>query len=39
MGVFPEIWKKGNIVPIHKKRDESIISYYRQVSILPRKLL
>ena len=33
--VFPEIWKKGNIVPIHKKGDKRFVSNYRPVSLLP----
>ena len=32
---FPEVWKKANIIPIHKKSDKSIISSYRPISLLP----
>ena len=32
---FPSNWKKGNIVPIHKKGDKGIIKNYRPVSLLP----
>ena len=34
-GKFPNDWKKGNIVPIHKKGDKSIVKNYRPVSLLP----
>ena len=34
-GVFPSNWKKGNIVPIHKKGDKENIRNYRPVSLLP----
>ena len=34
-GVFPSVWKKGNIVPIHKNGDKQNIKNYRPVSLLP----
>ena len=34
-GVFPSEWKKGNIVPVHKKCDKQNIKNYRPVSLLP----
>ena len=33
--MFPDIWKRSNICPIHKKGDEQIINNYRPVSLLP----
>ena len=33
--IFPDIWKKSNICPIHKKGDKQAISNYRPVSLLP----
>ena len=32
---FPEVWKKANIVPAHKKEDKNLIKNYRPVSLLP----
>ena len=34
-GVFPDIWKKSNIVPIYKRGDQQIIDNYRPISLLP----
>ena len=33
--IFPDIRKKSNICPIHKKGGKQIISKYRPVSLLP----
>ena len=32
--MFPDIWKRLNICPIHKKGDKQIINNYRPVSLL-----
>ena len=34
-GVFPDEWKKGNIIPVHKKNFKEIADNYGPVSILP----
>ena len=34
-GVFPEIWKKVNVVPVHKKEDKTLVKNYRPISLLP----
>lgn len=33
-GVFPDLWKRGKICPIHKSGDNSHIDNYRPISIL-----
>ena len=33
-GIFPDIWKIANVIPIFKKGDESQPSNYRQVALL-----
>ena len=33
-GIFPDQWKKTNIVPIHKKVDKQLLKNYRPVSLL-----
>ena len=32
---LPELWKKANIVPVHKKENKNLIKNYRPVSLLP----
>ena len=34
-GVFPDIWKKSNIVPVYKRGDKQIIDNYITISLLP----
>ena len=34
-GVFPDDWKKGNIVPVHKKDLKTMLINYRPISLLP----
>ena len=34
-GIFPDIWKKSNIIPVHKKGDKKFIDNVRPVSLLP----
>ena len=34
-GIFPNEWKKANVVPIHKKKNKQILSNYRPVFLIP----
>ena len=34
-GVFPDCWKKANVVPIHKKESNNLLKNYRPISLLP----
>ena len=34
-GIYPNAWKKSNIVPVHKKGNKQIVNNYRPVSLLP----
>ena len=34
-GIFPSAWKKGNIVPVHKKNDKQRLNNYRPISLPP----
>ena len=33
-GIFPEIWKKAKVVPVHQKEDKTVIKHYRPMSLL-----
>ena len=33
--VYPDIWKKSNIFPVHKNVDNQIVNNYRPLSLLP----
>ena len=32
---YPDIWKKANIIPVHKKNHKQLVENYRPVSLLP----
>ena len=32
---YPNIWKKSNIIPVHKKNDKRLVNNYRPISLLP----
>ena len=34
-GIFPDIWKKANVLPVHKKESRQIKKNYRPISLLP----
>ena len=34
-GKFPEIRKKANVVPVHKREDKMLVKNYRPISLLP----
>lgn len=34
-GSFPDSWKKGNIIPVHKKENKNLVKNYRPISLLP----
>ena len=34
-GVFPDDWKKGNIVPVHERDLKTMLINYRPISLFP----
>ena len=32
---YPDIWKRPNIIPVHKKNDKQLVKNYRPISLLP----
>ena len=32
---YPDIWKKSNIIPVHKKNNKQLVENYRPISLLP----
>ena len=35
LSCYPDIWKKSNIIPAHKKNDKRLVNNYRPISLLP----
>ena len=33
-GIFPTLWKSGNVTPIHKKDSKPVINNYRPIPLL-----
>ena len=34
LGHFPDSWKRGNVVPVHKKESKNLVNNYRPISLL-----
>ena len=32
---YPDIWKKSNVIPVHKRNDKRLVNNYRPISLLP----
>ena len=32
---YPDIWKRCNIIPVHKKSDKQLVKNYQPISLLP----
>ena len=32
---YPDIWKKSNVIPVHKKSEKQLVKNYRPISLLP----
>ena len=32
---YPDIWKRSNIIPVHKKNHKQLVNNYRPISLLP----
>ena len=35
LSYYPDIWKKSNIIPAHRKNDKQLVNNYRPISFLP----
>ena len=32
---FPDSWRQGNVIPVHKKESKNVVKNYRPISLLP----
>ena len=35
LSFFPDIWKRSNIIPVHKKNDKQLVKNYQRMSLIP----